>query len=132
VADSEVGGQIEALVAEDEDGAEKKSGHERSPLDGISKNIVQTAREKAAGSSAIGRGRNAVRRRDKGKGEGGFFIDDHSVLFYLFIYFAFLLRSFIPKGYVDHLHQGKARHVLRQRKSSGALCASLEVCMGPS
>jgi hypothetical protein len=64
VADSEVGGRIEALMAEDEDGAEEKSEHERSPLDRI--NIVQTTRGKAAGSSAIAKG---VGERNKGKGK---------------------------------------------------------------
>ena len=60
--------RLEALIAEGGAGAEEKSEHKRSPLDGISKNIVQTTRGKAAGSSAIVKGCSAVRRTDKGRG----------------------------------------------------------------
>jgi hypothetical protein len=67
--------EVEALMADDKDSAEEKSEHESSPLDEISKYIVQTTRGQAAGSSAIVRGRSAVRG-------GVFFIRDHSVLFF--------------------------------------------------
>jgi hypothetical protein len=55
VADGEVGGQVEAWWRR-----ARTEEHERSPLDGISKNIVQTTREKAAGSSVTAKGRSAV------------------------------------------------------------------------
>jgi len=60
--------------------------------------------------------------------------DAHVALFVLgikkikaiFILLLFISRSFIPKGYVDHTHQGKACTV-KQKKSSApsvTLCAS--------
>ena len=55
-------------MVEDEDGVEKESEHERPPRHEISKNIVQTARGQAAGSSATAKGRSVVRGRDKEKG----------------------------------------------------------------
>jgi hypothetical protein len=51
-ADSEVKRQVQALMAEDEDGVEEESEHERPLLRQISKNIVQTAGRQASGSSA--------------------------------------------------------------------------------
>jgi hypothetical protein len=51
-------------MAEDEDGVEEESEHERPPpLRQISKNIVQTARGQASGSSATAKGRKTVRGR---------------------------------------------------------------------
>jgi len=49
--------QLQALMVEDEDGVEEESEHERPPRHEISKNIVQTARGQAAGSSATAKGR---------------------------------------------------------------------------
>jgi len=50
-------------MVEDKDGVEEESEHERLQRYEISKNIVQTVRGQATGSSATAEGRSVVRGR---------------------------------------------------------------------